>query len=219
MLGIGNDLFWIVPIASIIALLFAWNFFRQMMKESEGTDRMKQIAEYVRKGANAYIHQQYKIVFYVFMVLTGIFLLMAWVFNVQNRWVPFAFLTGGFFSGLAGWLGMKTATYASARTANAARDSLNKGLRVAFRSGAVMGLVVVGLATLDVSIWFIVLNIFVKSPDPAHKLVIITTTMLTFGMGASTQALFARVGGGIFTKAADVGADLVGKSRSRNSRR
>ena len=211
MLGIGNDLFWIVPIASIIALLFAWNFFRQMMKESEGTDRMKQIAEYVRKGANAYIHQQYKIVFYVFMVLTGIFLLMAWVFNVQNRWVPFAFLTGGFFSGLAGWLGMKTATYASARTANAARDSLNKGLRVAFRSGAVMGLVVVGLAILDVSIWFIVLNIFVKSSDPAHKLIIITTTMLTFGMGASTQALFARVGGGIFTKAADVGADLVGK--------
>jgi len=211
MLGIGNDLFWIVPIASIIALLFAWNFFRQMMKKSEGTDRMKQIAEYVRKGANAYIHQQYKIVFYVFMVLTGIFLLMAWVFNVQNRWVPFAFLTGGFFSGLAGWLGMKTATYASARTANAARDSLNKGLRVAFRSGAVMGLVVVGLALLDISIWFIVLNIFVKSSDPAHKLIIITTTMLTFGMGASTQALFARVGGGIFTKAADVGADLVGK--------
>ncbi len=211
MLGIENNLFWIVPITSIIALLFAWNFFRQMMKESEGTDRMKQIAEHVRKGANAYIHQQYKIVFYVFMVLTGIFLLMAWVFNVQNRWVPFAFLTGGFFSGFAGWLGMKTATYASARTANAARDSLNKGLRVAFRSGAVMGLVVVGLAILDVSIWFIVLNIFVKSPDPAHKLVIITTTMLTFGMGASTQALFARVGGGIFTKAADVGADLVGK--------
>ncbi|MDA3871338.1 MAG: sodium-translocating pyrophosphatase [Candidatus Marinimicrobia bacterium] len=206
-----NNLFWIVPIASIIALLFAWNFFRQMMKESEGTDRMKQIAEHVRKGANAYIHQQYKIVFYVFMVLTGIFLLMAWVFNVQNRWVPFAFLTGGFFSGFAGWLGMKTATYASARTANAARNSLNKGLRVAFRSGAVMGLVVVGLAILDVSIWFIVLNIFVKSIDPAHKLIIITTTMLTFGMGASTQALFARVGGGIFTKAADVGADLVGK--------
>ncbi len=211
MLGIENDLFWIVPIASIIALLFAWNFFRQMMKESEGTDRMKQIAEYVRKGANAYIHQQYKIVFYVFMVLTGIFLLMAWVFNIQNRWVPFAFLTGGFFSGLAGWLGMKTATYASARTANAARDSLNKGLRVAFRSGAVVGLIVVGLAILNVSIGFIVLNIFIKSPDPAHKLVIITTIMLTFGMGASMQALFARVGGGIFTKAADVGADIVGK--------
>ena len=211
MLGIENDLFWIVPIASIIALLFAWNFFRQMMKESEGTDRMKQIAEYVRKGANAYIHQQYKIVFYVFMVLTGIFLLMAWVFNIQNRWVPFAFLTGGFFSGFAGWLGMKTATYASARTANAARDSLNKGLRVAFRSGAVVGLIVVGLAILNVSIGFIVLNIFIKSPDPAHKLVIITTIMLTFGMGASMQALFARVGGGIFTKAADVGADIVGK--------
>ena len=211
MLGIENNLFWIVPIASIIALLFAWNFFRQMMKESEGTDRMKQIAEHVRKGANAYIHQQYKIVFYVFMVLTGIFLLMAWVFNVQNRWVPFAFLTGGFFSGFAGWLGMKTATYASARTANAARDSLNKGLRVAFRSGAVVGLIVVGLAILNVSIGFIVLNIFIKSPDPAHKLVIITTIMLTFGMGASMQALFARVGGGIFTKAADVGADIVGK--------
>ncbi len=211
MLGIENNLFWIVPIASVVALLFAWNFFRQMMRESEGTDRMKQIAEHVRKGANAYIHQQYKIVFYVFMVLTGIFLLMAWVFNVQNRWVPFAFLTGGFFSGFAGWLGMKTATYASARTANDAKNSLNKGLKVAFRSGAVMGLVVVGLAILDVSIWFIVLNIFVDSFDPAHKLVIITTTMLTFGMGASTQALFARVGGGIFTKAADVGADLVGK--------
>lgn len=211
MLGIENNLFWIVPIASVVALLFAWNFFRQMMRESEGTDRMKQIAEHVRKGANAYIHQQYKIVFYVFMVLTGIFLLMAWGFNVQNRWVPFAFLTGGFFSGFAGWLGMKTATYASARTANDAKNSLNKGLKVAFRSGAVMGLVVVGLAILDVSIWFIVLNIFVDSFDPAHKLVIITTTMLTFGMGASTQALFARVGGGIFTKAADVGADLVGK--------
>ena len=211
MLGIQNNLFWLVPISSVIALLFAWNFFRQMMKESEGTDKMKEVAEHVRKGANAYIHQQYKIVFYVFMVITGIFLLMAWVFNVQNRWVPFAFLTGGFFSGLAGWLGMKTATYASARTTNAARDSLNKGLKVAFRSGAVMGLVVVGLAILDVSIWFIVLNIFVKAVDPTQKLIIITTTMLTFGMGASTQALFARVGGGIFTKAADVGADLVGK--------
>ncbi|MEA1986390.1 MAG: sodium-translocating pyrophosphatase [Candidatus Marinimicrobia bacterium] len=206
-----NPLFWAVPVASVIALLFAWNFFRQMMKESEGTEKMKQIAEHVRKGANAYIHQQYKIVFIVFMILTVVFIVMAWVFNVQNKWVPFAFLTGGFFSGLAGWLGMKTATYASARTANAAKHSLNKGLRVAFRSGAVMGLVVVGLAILDVSIWFIVLNIFVDSADPAHKLVIITTTMLTFGMGASTQALFARVGGGIFTKAADVGADLVGK--------
>ncbi len=211
MLGVQNILFWIVPATAIIALAFAWMFFKQMMKKSEGTPKMIAIAEHVRKGAMAYLKQQYKIVIIVFIVLTILFVLMAFVWNVQNTWVPFAFLTGGFFSGLAGFFGMKTATYASARTANAARDSLNKGLQVAFRSGAVMGLVVVGLALLDISAWYIVLNIFIDSGDKAHNMAIITTTMLTFGMGASTQALFARVGGGIFTKAADVGADLVGK--------
>ncbi|RRD01910.1 sodium-translocating pyrophosphatase [Prevotella sp. OH937_COT-195] len=203
------NVFWLVPIASVAALIMAWFFFRQMMKEEEGTPRMVEIAEYVRRGAMAYLKQQYKIVFIVFIVLALVFAIMAYVLKVQNEWVPFAFLTGGFFSGLAGFFGMKTATYASARTANAARKSLNSGLRVAFRSGAVMGLVVVGLGLLDIAIWFIVLNAFYQGENTA--LITITTTMLTFGMGASTQALFARVGGGIYTKAADVGADLVGK--------
>jgi len=204
-------LFWFIPFGSILALLFAWLFFKQMMRESEGTEKMASIAAHVRKGAMAYLRQQYKIVTIVFIILTCFFAFLAYGLHLQNPWVPFAFLTGGFFSGLAGFFGMKTATYASARTANAARNSLNAGLRVAFRSGAVMGLVVVGLALLDISLWFIVLNRFVDDADAGHKLMIITTTMLTFGMGASTQALFARVGGGIFTKAADVGADLVGK--------
>lgn len=201
--------FWLVPIASVCALGMAWFFFQQMMKEEEGTPRMIEIAEYVRKGAMAYLKQQYKMVLIVFLVLALIFAFMAYVLHVQNEWVPFAFLTGGFFSGLAGFFGMKTATYASSRTANAARKSLNGGLKIAFRSGAVMGLVVVGLGLLDIAIWFLILNVFYKDEDAV--LVTITTTMLTFGMGASTQALFARVGGGIYTKAADVGADLVGK--------
>ncbi len=205
-----SNLFWIVPVASILALLFAWFFFWQVMKESEGTDLMKKIASHVRKGAMAYLKQQYKVVGIFFLVLTILFAILAYGFNLQNTWVPFAFLTGGFFSGLAGFFGMKTATYASARTANAAKESLNRGLRVAFRSGAVMGLVVVGLGLLDISLWFIILNQFIEM-EQTQKMMIITTTMLTFGMGASTQALFARVGGGIFTKAADVGADLVGK--------
>ncbi len=207
-----NGLFWIVPAASVLALAFAWFFFKKLMTESEGTERMAEIAQHVRVGAMAYLKQQYKVVTIVFIVLTGLFAIMAYVFKVQNEWVPFAFLTGGFFSGLAGFFGMKTATYAGARTAHAAQQSLNKGLQVAFRSGAVMGLVVVGLALLDIAVWFLVLNHFYPAgPDDTHNLVIITTTMLTFGMGASTQALFARVGGGIYTKAADVGADLVGK--------
>lgn len=202
--------FYLVPIASIVALLFAVYFFRYLMKQSEGTPKMKEIAQFVREGAMSYLKQQYKVVIIVFVVLSIIFAVMA--FNgLQNPWVPFAFLTGGFFSGLAGFFGMKTATFASARVANAAQKSLNRGLQVAFRSGAVMGLVVVGLALLDIALWFIVLNIFIPDADPGHKMVVITTTMLTFGMGASTQALFARVGGGIYTKAADVGADLVGK--------
>ena len=206
-----NLLFYAVPAASVIALLFALIFYRQMKKEDEGTPTMKQIALYVRQGAMAYLKQQYKVVIIVFLVLAVFFAVLAYGFNVQNPWVPFAFLTGGFFSGLAGFIGMRTATYASGRTANAARRSLNAGLKVAFRSGAVMGLTVVGLGLLDIALWYIILNAFVAEATEAQKLVTITTTMLTFGMGASTQALFARVGGGIYTKAADVGADLVGK--------
>ena len=201
--------FWIIPLASVCALAMAWYFFRSMMKEEEGTARMAEIALYVRRGAMAYLKQQYRVVLIVFLVLAILFAVMAYGFNAQNPWVPFAFLTGGFFSGLAGFFGMKTATYASARTANAARHSLDRGLRVAFRSGAVMGLVVVGLGLLDIAAWFLVLTWFYKGDSSA--LITVTTTMLTFGMGASTQALFARVGGGIYTKAADVGADLVGK--------
>ena len=203
-------IFWCVPAASIVALAFAWAFYRAMKREDEGTERMREIAEHVRKGAMAYLKQQYKVVGIVFVVLALFFAYLAYRVGVQNPWVPFAFLTGGIFSGLAGFFGMKTATYASARTANAARQSLDRGLKVAFRSGAVMGLVVVGLGLLDISFWYIILDTFVDTAGP-QKLVVITTTMLTYGMGASTQALFALVGGGIYTKAADVGADLVGK--------
>ncbi len=224
-----SNIFLLVPIASILALVFAWVFFKSMMKNSEGTPRMKEIAQYVREGAMAYLRRQYKVVAIVFVVLFILLLIMAY-FRVQNPFVPIAFLTGGFFSGLCGFLGMKTATFASARTAHGASQSLNKGLQVAFRSGAVMGLVVVGFALLDIAAWYWFLNTIIFSSEhlanglqfagltfvhegttEAQKLVEITTTMLTFGMGASTQALFARVGGGIYTKAADVGADLVGK--------
>lgn len=211
---IGNPLFWIVPIASVLALSFAGYFFAKMMKADEGTDQMKKIASHVRQGANAYLKQQYKVVIIVFLIITVIFSILAYGFGLQNPWVPFAFITGGAFSGLAGFFGMKAATFASSRVANASRKSLNSGLRLAFRSGAVMGLVVVGLVLLDISIWFIILNYFIETPEGMHagyKLMTITAVMLTFGMGASTQALFARMGGGIYTKAADVGADLVGK--------
>ncbi len=206
-----NYLFYFVPVASVIALFFAWLFYHQMKKENEGTPTMKEIAQYVREGAMAYLKQQYKVVGIVFVVLAVLFSILAFGFGVQNKWVPFAFLTGGFFSALAGYIGMRTATYASARTANAVSKSLNSGLKLAFRSGAVMGLTVVGLGLLDISIWWVILNAFVQEASESQTLVVITTTMLTFGMGASTQALFARVGGGIYTKAADVGADIVGK--------
>lgn len=208
-----STLFWLIPASSILALILAWYFYKQMMHVSEGTETMQKIALHVRKGAMSYLKQQYKVVGLVFLGLVILFSIMAYGFNLQNPWVPVAFLTGGFFSGLSGFLGMKTATYASARTANAARTSLNGGLTVAFRSGAVMGLVVVGLGLFDISFWYILLDYCIPADaiNPANKLCIITTTMLTFGMGASTQALFARVGGGIYTKAADVGADLVGK--------
>ncbi len=222
-------MFWLLPLAALLSLVFAWFFFKNMMKNSEGTDRMKEIAQYVREGAMAYIRRQYRVVALVFGVLLIILIFLAYL-GVQNPFVPVAFLTGGFFSGLCGFLGMKTATFASARTAHGASQSLNKGLQVAFRSGAVMGLIVVGFGLLDITGWFWILNKLVFTPEnmehglswigltlvhegttEKQKLVEITATMLTFGMGASTQALFARVGGGIYTKAADVGADLVGK--------
>lgn len=202
-------IFWLAPVGSVLALLFARYFYSAMLKSDPGTADMQRIAGYVEKGALAYLRRQYRVVAIVFLVVFAIFAFMAYVLKTQNAWVPFAFITGGFFSGLAGLLGMKTATKASNRTAAGAMKSLNQGLQVAFRSGAVMGLVVVGLALLDISMWFLLLRAFV--PDNADSLHVITTTMLTFGMGASLQALFARVGGGIFTKAADVGADLVGK--------
>lgn len=206
-------LMYVVLAASVLALGFAYYFYRNMLGKDEGTELMKTIASHVRKGAMAYLKQQYKVVTIVFVVLAVVFAVMAY-FNLQNGIVWFAFLTGGFFSGLAGFFGMKTATYASARTANAARQSLNAGLQVAFRSGAVMGLTVVGLALLDIAGWFLVLQKtgLLAWVGADADIITITTTMLTFGMGASTQALFARVGGGIYTKAADVGADLVGKT-------
>ncbi len=199
-------LFSIAPISALIALVFAYGFYKKIMKLSEGTEQMVEIAEAVRKGARAYIKQQYKIVIIFFFIAALFLAFLSFILKVQSPWTPFAFLTGGFFSGLAGFIGMTTATLASARTTNQARESLDKALKVAFRSGAVMGLIVVGLALLDVAIWFIVLHIWLK-----YSLVVTTVTMLSFGMGASLQALFARVGGGIYTKAADVGADLVGK--------
>jgi K(+)-stimulated pyrophosphate-energized sodium pump len=222
-------LFWIAPVASVLALLFAWIFYRSMIKAPAGNERMQEIAGYVSEGAMAYLKRQYSVVFKVFMILVVLLLILAYL-GVQNPFVPLAFLTGGFFSGLCGYLGMKTATMASSRTAQGASVSLNRGLKIAFRSGAVMGLVVVGFGLLDIVLWVLVLNYWVFTPehmvegwkwmgltfvhpgtDQHGKMIEITATMLTFGMGASTQALFARVGGGIFTKAADVGADLVGK--------
>jgi len=219
----------IAPIAALLALAFAWYFYKKVMAESEGTEKMIEIARHVREGAYAYLFRQYSVVSLVFLILLIILGACAYL-GVQNPFVPVAFLTGGFFSGLCGFLGMKTATNASARTAQGASVSLNRGLQVAFRSGAVMGLVVVGFGLLDISLWYLVLDKLVYTVEHMrdglpflgltlvkagmsheHKLVEITTTMITFGMGASTQALFARVGGGIFTKAADVGADLVGK--------
>ena len=222
-------IWWSAPLAAILAILMAMVFYKKMMAASEGSERMKEIAGYVREGAMAYLWRQYKVVGFVFIALFVLFSLLA-LFHIQNPFVPVAFLTGGFFSGLCGYIGMKTATRASNRTAQAASEGLNRGLQVAFRSGAVMGMVVVGFGLIDICLWYLILDKLVYTPvhmaeglsflgmdivsqgcTEAEKLVHITTTMLTFGMGASTQALFARVGGGIYTKAADVGADLVGK--------
>jgi len=206
-----NYLFFLAPAAAVIALAFAYFFYRQVIRLEEGTPKMVEIAQAVRRGAKAYIKQQYKIVIIFFIVACIFLMFLAFVLKVQSGWTPFAFLTGGFFSALAGFIGMITATLASARTTHQARTSLDQALRVAFRSGAIMGLVVVGLALLDIAIWFLVLQRFVLTPAGGPDYAKITVTMLSFGMGASLQALFARVGGGIYTKAADVGADLVGK--------
>ena len=206
-----QDLFWLIPSASVLALIFAGIFFYRMKAQDEGNEVMKMIARHVRSGAMAYLRQQYKIVAIFFVLITVVFAFLAYCLHIQNPWVPFAFISGGFFSGLAGYIGMKTATYASGRVANACRHSLDAGLQIAFRSGAVLGLTVVGLAMLDIGAWYWVLDWFYGDMELSMRLVVITTTMLTFGMGASLQALFARVGGGIYTKAADVGADLVGK--------
>ena len=208
-------IWWIAPVGALIALVFAFHFYRSLMKQDEGNETMRDIAQSVREGAMAYLRQQYKVVGIVFAVLCLIFIFMAFVLNAQNKVVPFAFLTGGFFSGLCGFLGMKTATNASARTTSAAMKGLNAGLKVSFRAGAVMGLIVVGFALLDITGWFLILYYIFPKVLPGflevNPLPQITVIMLSFGMGASTQALFARVGGGIYTKAADVGADLVGK--------
>ena len=215
--GIGNNMFyvlwWLVGVVgSAIALFQAWQFFQWMEAQPAGTQKMIDIAGYVRTGADAYLKQQYKVVGWAFLAISLLLLWMALGLGVQSLWVPFAFISGGFFSGLAGWFGMKTATLASNRTAAGAERSLNEGLQIAFRSGAVMGLTVVGLGLLDIMLWFFILYWFVPMLGfQPLSLEEITVTMLCFGMGASTQALFARVGGGIFTKAADVGADLVGK--------
>ncbi len=210
--GMTVILCWFVAAAgSIIALVFAFKFYNWMKEQDEGDERMVEIAGHVRAGANAYLWRQYRIVFLFFVVTSVLLAIVAFVFGAQSGLVPFAFLTGGFFSGLAGWFGMKTATWASSRTAQACKRSLNAGLQVAFRSGAVMGLTVVGLGLLDICLWFAVLYWVAPKFGHTFSLEEITVTMLCFGMGASSQALFARVGGGIFTKAADVGADLVGK--------
>ena len=203
----------IAPVGSIVGLLFALVFYRAMKKKDEGTETMRSIAGYVREGAFAYLKQQYKVVAIFFIVVAILFAIMAFGLQTQSRWLPFAFLTGGLFSGLCGFLGMKTATYASARTTQACRQSLNGGLQIAFRSGAVMGLVVVGFGLLNIVIWFCIMHLLVPFFPGVQNMTLaeITVTMLSFGMGASLQALFARVGGGIYTKAADVGADLVGK--------
>jgi K(+)-stimulated pyrophosphate-energized sodium pump len=220
---------WIAPLASLIALIIAYIIYKKMMSAPEGTEKMIEIAGHVREGSYAYLLSQYKVVAVVFLILFIVFTILAYI-GVQNPFVPVAFLTAGFFSALCGFLGMKTATNAASRTAQGASKSLNSGLQVAFRSGAVMGLVVVGFGLLNITIWYLILDKLIYTPehmreglkflgltlvpagmDAGHKLIEITTTMITFGMGASTQALFARVGGGIYTKAADVGADMVGK--------
>jgi len=199
-------IFWIIPSVSVLSLLFAWIFYKQMMREDEGNERMREIAEAVRVGAASFLKVQYKVVAIFFIIMAMFLAFLAFGLKVQSGWLPLIFLTGGFFSGLTGFLGMRTATRASVRVTNAAIDSLGDALRIAFRSGAVMGLAVVGLALLGISVWFAVFRFGLSLP-----LEQVTSILLGFSIGASFFALFARVGGGIYTKAADVGADLVGK--------
>ena len=189
-----NYLFLIAPIGSIIALVTAWIFYKLMLKNDPGNDQMQKIALAVREGAFAYLKQQYKVVALFFLIIFVLFLVMSFGLNVQNKWVPFSFLTGGFFSALAGYFGMSTATLASNRTAQGARKSLNAGLQIAFRSGAVMGLVVVGLGLLDISMWFAILYWLVPSLGfDQMSVAAITTTMLIFGIGAYLTPILAHV--------------------------
>ena len=206
-----EPLFWLAPVAALVALFFAWLFFRDMRRQDSGTEPMRRIGGHVRQGAMAYLRQQYRVMAAVFLLLAGLFALLAFGFGVQSTWLPFTFLCGGLFSAVAGYCGMQTATLASTRTAAAARSSLGQGLRVAFRSGAVIGLVVVGLGLGNCVAWLLIIDALTPASAEGHRLVVVTTAVLTFSMGASLQALFARVGGGIYTKAADVGADMVGK--------
>ena len=199
------------PVAALLALAFALLFYRAMVRRDEGTETMRRIGQHVREGAMAYLRQQYRIMLRVFAGLAVLFGVLSWGFGLQSAWLPLTFLCGGFFSALAGFFGMRTATLASTRTAAAARHSLDQGLQVAFRSGAVIGLTVVGLGLGNTVFWFALVDAFTPAAVGGQRLVLVTTTVLTFSMGASLQALFARVGGGIYTKAADVGADLVGK--------
>jgi len=210
----GNfNLLLLAPIGSLLALMFAGYLAFKVLQRERGTERMREIGDAVKEGAKAYLRRQYSVVAFFF---GAVFLILLWLSHRGYLviFVPFAFLTGGFFSGLSGYIGMSIATSASDRTAQAARTSLNGALRISFSAGAVMGLTVVGLGLLDLSIWYFLLNWYYSThtiPAGIDKIGAITSTMLCFGMGASSQALFARVGGGIFTKAADVGADLVGK--------
>ncbi|MBK1710019.1 sodium-translocating pyrophosphatase, partial [Marichromatium gracile] len=207
--------FWIAPVAALTALVVAARFFREMLAEEQGNARMREIGDHVRHGAMAYLRQQYRLMLLVFALLTALFALLSYGFGLQSTWLPATFVCGGLFSALAGYIGMQTATRAATRTAAAARTSLPQALRIAFRSGAVMGLVVVGLGLGNIVVWFALADwLLPAGEDAGVRMVLVTTTVLTFGMGASMQALFARVGGGIFTKAADVGADLVGKVES-----
>ncbi len=210
----GVVMFWMAPVAAVLALLVAGGLFVSMLRRDRGSERMREIGQLVYSGAMTYLAGQYRVMLVVFVALFVLFAALAWGAGLQNPWLPATFIAGGLFSGLAGFIGMQTATRAGPRTTQAARSSLPEALAVAFRSGAVMGLVVVGLGLGNVVAWYLIIDAFTPAGEPGTRLVLVTTAMLTFGVGASLQALFARVGGGIFTKAADVGADLVGKVES-----
>ena len=202
-----ENFFWVGIVVAVLALVFAFVQNRRVLSFPEGNEKMIKIAAAIRAGAGAYLKRQYTVVSIFFIVMFAILAILAYGFGLVNPFIPFAFLTGGFFTGLSGFIGMKAATRANARTANAAKEGLNKGLRVAFSSGSIMGFTVAGLGLLDITAWFLVLRFVFRVEDPQ----VISQVMLTFGMGVASMSMFARVGGGIFTKAADVGSDLVGK--------